>query len=432
MRPSRLNRACRIVLFAAVLLTALGPARPDRTKPPIPDISRRINAFTVDLMKAWARGETLPANAVLSPQSLFHGLAMSYIASGGRTRGELAAAFHFPDDNEALLDALGQLRRHFRTAARHERVEVTVAQSLWLDDTYADFRDDYVDQVRRAFDASVHRVAFADRVSTSDAINAWVSQATRGRITRVVSPDDFLSRSTPGIVNEPALVAVNALYFNADWASRFDAGGTRSRPFHLNASETATAMMMHQHTVLAYAESETLQFLELPYIDNGFSMYVLLPKAITGTGPLLDDLTAEAIFALKRRAAPREVDVLLPRFEMRSRLGAKDVLRAMGVRLAFHPVNADFDRMIHKTLEAFVVYISEIYHDAWIDVHEDGTEAAAATTTVHYSFGCCASPPPDPVAFHADHPFLFFVVHNDSRSILLAGWLSDPDGVARR
>ena len=104
----------------------------------------------------------------------------------------------------------------------------------------------------------------------------------------------------------------------------------------------------------------------------------------------------------------------------------------MGVKAAFRNQDADFDKMIDKKLEAFRIYVSEIYHDAWIDVNEEGTEAAAATSTVHFSFGCSAPARSMPAEFHADHPFLFMIVHNESRSILLAGWISNPKEFAQQ
>ena len=109
----------------------------------------------------------------------------------------------------------------------------------------------------------------------------------------------------------------------------------------------------------------------------------------------------------------------------------KQSLSEMGVKAAFDKGRADFDRMIIKKPEAFRVYMSEIYHDAWIDVHEEGTEAAAATSTIHYSFGCSTPSQPPPAEFHADHPFVYLIVHNESRSILFAGWVSHPETIAQ-
>jgi serpin B len=410
----------------------LGARSSPEADPEIPDISKRINAFTIDLLKYCAGVRNAPATTILSAQSIFHSLAMSYIASGGETRKELAEVFHFPDDNEELLKDLAKLRRQLDAAGKQKGIDVTLANSVWLDETYADFRREYVKKVEKVFDASLHRVKFEQRVQVSKDINKWISEKTHGRIQEGVSPRDFESRSTPGIVDEPALVCVNAVYFNADWASRFDKTSTRKEPFHVDASTTTEMMMMHQRALLPYFENENVKFLEIPYIDGSYSMYVVLPKEIISIRDLAETLSAEMVVGLKRSSFVHEVDVLFPKFEMKSHLGVKDALSDIGVKSAFDKQRADFDQMIIKKFEAFRIYISEIYHDAWIDVHEEGTEAASATTTTHFSFGCSAPPRPMPAQFHANHPFLFMIIHNQSRSILFAGWISNPEAIAQQ
>jgi serpin B len=357
-------------------------------------------------------------------------LAISYIASGGDTREELQKVFHFPVKNEELLKDLAFLRKQLQKADKHKRIDVTMANSTWLDETHADFQKDYVNQVQNAFEASLHRVKFKQKERVSDAINKWVSDKTHGKIQRSVHPSDFVSRSHPGIVDEPALVTVNTVYFKADWGSRFDKDSTQERTFHIDKVTMAKTLMMHQQSLLRYSENEKLKFLELPYINDLYSMYLILPKDIIGIPELIKNVTTDQIVELRRRAHGHEVDVLLPKFEMKSHLGVKDTLAAMGVNAAFSNQKADFDKMIIKKAETFRIYISEIYHDAWIDVHEEGTEAAAATSTVHFSFGCSAPARPMPAEFHADHPFLFMIVHNESRSILFAGWISNPKEIA--
>lgn len=430
MRHARFKTICRLLLPVAMFVF-LGASTSEKSNPDVPDISNRVNKFTLDLLKQQADAKGCPANTVLSPQSIFHGLAMSYIASGGDTRKELQQVFHFPEKNEELLKELVALRKQLYKADKHKRIDVTMANSSWLDETYADFRKEYVNQVQDAFHASLHRVKFKDKQRASDDMNKWVSEKTRGKIQKSVDPSDFKSRSQPGIIDEPALVTINAVYFKADWGSRFNKEATQQRTFHMGKTTTVETPMMHQRSPLLYSENEKIKFLELPYIDNHYSMYLILPKDVIGIPELVKNVTIDQIVEMRQMAFGHEVDVLLPKFEMRSHLGAKDMLSAMGVKAAFSDQDADFDEMINKKLEAFRIYISEIYHDAWIDVHEEGTEAAAATSTVHFSFGCSAPSRPMPAEFHADHPFLFMIVHNESRSILFAGWISNPKEFAQ-
>ena len=430
-----LRKSLKLTLLGVLALLTLmgsGPPRPGNVE--IPELSDRINTFTLDLLKRCAQGGEAGKNAILSPQSIFHGLAMSYVASGGETRSELARVLHFPNDDQKLMQDLASLRRDLEAAAKHKRTTVTVANALWLDSTYAEFRQDYVETVQKAFSASLRATKFADGAAASREVNQWVAQQTHDRIKNVVGPNDFKSRSRFGVIDvidEPALVSVNAVYFKADWGSRFEQGATQARPFHVDSTTTENTPMMHQHSLLPYAASEEFQFLEIPYIDGQYSMYVLLPWKTLGIKDLMSRVTARTVIDLKRNSAARTVDVLLPKFEIASHLGVKDQLAKMGVSSAFDKGEADFDKMIVKKPEAFRIYLSEVYHDAWIEVHEEGTKAAAATTGIHFSIGCSAEPPnAPPVEFHADHPFLFAIVHNKSYSILFAGWIASPKGLA--
>jgi serpin B len=418
-----LTRAC-LVLTVIFLLSVAG-RQPDAFPAATPYLSQRINEFTLRFLKHVAKHES--GNVILSPQSIYHGLAMSYIASGTKTRSELAAAVGFPDDDVQLMSEMSGLRKSMQSDAK--RAEVTLANSAWLDSTHAEFRKDYSGTLESGFGAALHAVTFKDAERVSDTINAWVSENTRGRIRGTVNPGDFASRSSPGVIDEPALVTANAAYFKVDWGSRFEKGGTQKRPFHVDTNRTVNARMMHQSSLLAYAEDATFQFLELPYISDKYSMYVLLPRQVLSAEKMLSLVQSNTVVSLKQAAYRREVDVLFPKFEMRSHCSVKDTLSQMGVKRAFDSGQADFDRMIIKKPEAYRVYLSEIYHDAWVAVDEKGTEAAAATTSIHFSIGCSMPMREMPVDFHADHPFLFFIVHNESRSLLFAGWMVNPNEV---
>ena len=314
-----------LCLLAVLVLAGSGPPQPQTVQ--IPEISDRINAFTLDLLKRYADGAEAEGNAILSPQSIFHGLAMSYVASGGKTRKELARVMHFPDDNKTLMTDLAELRRAFEATAKDKATDAVMANAIWLDSTYATYRKDYVAKVEKAFSASLHSIKFGERTKASEEINHWVSEKTRGQITGTVRPDDFTSRSGLGVINEPALVSVNAVYFKADWGSRFEKGATQDRPFHVNSTTTGKAPLMHQNPLLPYAANDDFQFLEIPFIDGHYSMYLLLPRKILGVKELMRRLSAKTVIDLKRSSATYRVNVLLPKFEIARHYGIKDQFR---------------------------------------------------------------------------------------------------------
>ena len=333
-----------LCLLAMLFLMGSGPPQTANVK--IPELSDRINAFTLDLLKRYAQGDKAEQNAILSPQGIFHGLAMSYVASGGETRKELASVLHFPDDDQKLIKDLADLHRDLEATPWYKPAKVTVANAVWIDSTYAQFRKDYVDLLGKGFSASLHSAKFAQRTKASDEINQWVSQNTHGKITKTVDPDDLKSRSRPGMIIEPALVSVNAVYFKMDWGSRFEKGATKPGLFHVDSATTQMAPMMHQYSKLPYAANEDFQFLEIPYIDDQYSMYVLLPQKIIGIKDLMSRVTAQTVIDLKRNAGDCMADVLLPKFEFKGHYDIKDQLAKMGAPTAFDEDKADFGKMI--------------------------------------------------------------------------------------
>jgi serpin B len=431
MKTPLTQSARSTVLGTAVLLALLGigSAPPYPPNPPIsvPDLSERINGFTLDWLRRCAQGTEGAGNVILSPQSVFHGLAMSYIASGGATRNELARVLHFPPDDAKLMNELSELRRSLQARpGMVKEFDISLANSVWLDSTHASFQKDYLQNLNRAFDTPLHPVKFEDAAKVAGEINAWVSENARGKIPKAVSPEDFASRSRPGVIDEPALVTVNAVFFKADWGSKFDKSSTRPRPFRVANGASQDSQMMRQKSLLSYAENEQLKFLEIPYIGCRYSMYLLLPKEVLPVPKLMALVSTNTVLELVRHAWRHSVDVLLPKFEIGTHQSLNEGLAEMGVTAAFDAGRANFDRMIVKKFETSRIYLSKVSHDAWIEVHEEGTQAAAATRSHHFGLGCSASMSFPPVEFHADHPFLFLVVHNESRSIVFAGWLAKP------
>jgi len=228
----------------------------------------------------------------------------------------------------------------------------------------------------------------------------------------------------PGMVDQATrLVLVNAIYFKGNWLYRFNPGLTQDEPFHVSPETTATAPLMRQTSELGYAEFPDLQVLELPYTGDEVSMVVLLPRTVDGIGKLEAQLTATNLAAWTAHLQTQKVQVFLPKFKATSEFSLAETLAAMGMPDAFIFGKADFSGM-DGTRD---LYFSKVVHKAYVDVDEEGTEAAAATA-VTVEFGG-AGPrllqPPIPV-FRADHPFLFLIRDNRTGSILFLGRVADP------
>jgi len=215
-------------------------------------------------------------------------------------------------------------------------------------------------------------------------------------------------------------VLTNAIYFKSNWAEPFPKRATRDQPFHLAAGGDVTVPMMHQVQRMGYMEGDGFQMVEMPYVGHQLSMLVMLPRKTSGLPEFERTLTADTLDQWLKAVRNRRVDLFLPRFKTTSQFNLSKVLKAMGMRDAFSPDAADFSGMT----TAQRLFISEVIHKAYVDVNEEGTEAAAATAV---GMKASAMPrPEEPVVFRADHPFMFIIRHRQTGSILFAGRLANP------
>jgi serpin B len=216
------------------------------------------------------------------------------------------------------------------------------------------------------------------------------------------------------------LVLANAIYFKGTWVKRFEKAGTSMEPFHATATRKTNVPLMHHWDDLDYMENKDYQAVELPY-SGPFSMLVVLPRRVDGCGALENQLTPELLLGLLGQMERRNIELFLPRFKLESDLRLNDTLAKMGMPDVFG-TNTDFSGIDGITN---LLYISGIFHKAWGEVNEEGTEAIAATVDVETTRGVHREPLPT-VVFRADHPFIFFIRDVGSRSILFLGRLAEP------
>jgi serpin B len=248
-------------------------------------------------------------------------------------------------------------------------------------------------------------------------INVWVKKQTRDKIVDLI-PSGMLLPST-------RLVLTNAIYFEGSWSSEFSKGATKETPFHLTANDKIDVLTMEQREGFPYTEDADAQVLAMPYGGHELSMVVVLPKKVDGLAELEGKLTHDRFTDWTRRLrGGRPVETYLPKFKMRSEFMLSGTLRSMGMTSAFSD-SADFSAM-SKSED---LMISEVVHQAFVDVDEEGTEAAAATAVLvaptaapfeHYE-------PPKPIIFRADHPFLFVIRDDRTGAVLFMGRVQRPE-----
>lgn len=365
-------------------------------------------SFAIALHKELARDE---GNLFYSPYSISTALAMTFAGAREETEVQMAEALRFPFGASVLSPIFGELQRVLK-GAQSDGVEFHVANSLWPYDTY-EFEPDYLELVRKHFQSEVNPVNFADPEPVRLRINGWIEEATREKIRDMI-PAGALSPMT-------RMVLANAVYFKGMWASRFREEATTEQPFYTVPGKSAPVKMMHQQLETGYGETEHVQLLELPYKDERIAMMIVLPKGKRSLAQTESRMSTKAFAAWEQELRPQKVDVYLPRFSMTADFQLNQIMMKLGMTDAFDPAKADFsgmDGLINN------LYISDILHKAFVDVSEEGTEAAAATAIIMRTTAFVEAPPV-PV-FRADRPFLFFIKDRTTGSILFTGRFAKP------
>src|SRR5271157_958384 len=364
--------------------------------------------FAVDL---YGKLRNQPGNLFFSPSSISTALAMTYAGARGETAEQMARVLHFPAPQDKLPEAFAALHTALRPVAEKPGYRLHVANRLWGQQGYH-FLPDFLAVTRDFYHAELAQVDFSGQTELArETINQWVEKQTQEKIKDLV-PCGAIKPLT-------RLVLTNAIYFKGDWTRPFPKAATRDELFHLSSDQTTTSPLMHKTDDFKFAAVDGLKALELPYGNGDLATIVLLPDAIDGLGALEQKLSPESLTRWTSGLQKRKVQVFLPRFKLTSEFSLSTVLAAMGMPLAFDD-RADFTGM---STEKYL-YISAVLHKAFVDVNEEGTEAAAATGVVVTARAMMR--PQEPALFRADHPFLFLIVDNRTKSILFLGRVINP------
>jgi serpin B len=400
----------RRIAISLTALLASGPASPAPLPAGDTAFAEGNTAFALDLFR---RVGAAGKNLFLSPASLSETLAMAWAGARGETARQMAKVLHFPGRDGAVDAGFRHFERQVAAIQATGKAELAVASALWPR-AGEPLLPGWVTRLKDSFGAAPTAVDYAKAPGRARAtINDWVASKTRDRI-RDLLPPDAVDRST-------RLVLTNAIYFKGKWKVPFEKGETRDAPFHVGPGRTLPAPMLHGSPKAGYLALEGAQLLQLPYEGDALSLVVLLPGRTDGLAALEASLTPRRL-AQWLSAAGRSrqaVEVFLPRFRMESGFTLKSALTSLGMTDAFDPVRADFSGMSSGRPGLF---IGEGYHKAFVEVNEEGTEAAAATGVVVMP---ASMPPPKPV-FRADHPFLFLIRDDATGAILFLGRVADP------
>ncbi|XP_048204474.1 leukocyte elastase inhibitor [Perognathus longimembris pacificus] len=376
-------------------------------------LSTANTRFTLDLFLALSENNPT-GNIFISPFSISSALAMVLLGSRGNTAAQLSKTFHFDeveDIHSRFQDLNGVINKHGAPYI------LKLANRLYGEKTY-NFLPEFLASTQKMYGAELASVDFQHASEEArKVINQWVKGQTEEKIPELLAA---------GMVdNMTKLVLVNAIYFKGNWQEKFMKEDTTNAPFRLTKKDTKTVKMMYQKKKFPFGYIQDLKcrVLELPYQGKELSMVILLPDDIedesTGLKKIEKQLTLEKLHEWTRpeNLGKTEVNVKLPRFKLEETYVLNPHLARLGVEDLFSSSKADLSGMSG----ARDLFISNIVHKSFVEVNEEGTEAAAATAGI--ATFCMLMHEED---FTADHPFLFFIRHNPTANILFLGRYSSP------
>ncbi|HVP10975.1 MAG TPA: serpin family protein [Phycisphaerae bacterium] len=403
------TRSCRKTAGAVSLfiLVLVPPLYADQGSPPSKPDPKLVDGNTQFALDLYAQLRSGDDNMFFSPLSLSTALAMTYGGARGDTAKEMKQALHFDLESAQLHPAMAGLLGGLEAPKEKAPYQLNIANALWVEQSYG-LLPDFVKLCQDNYQAVARPVDFKTAAEAQrKIINDWVEERTSGKIK------DLLPAGT--VAADTRLVLTNAIYFKGNWKEQFDRARTREAPFTLTNGKTVVAPMMGQKCHVGYMEQPDLQVVEMPYNGDALSMVILLPRKVDGLADLERTLNAQALGGWIGKLRAQELYVGLPRFTMTASYQLNPKLQALGMRDAFSQTAADFSGMSGKR----DLFISAVVHKAFVDVNEEGTEAAAAT-------GVGAAARSMPPSFRADHPFIFLIRDTRSGGILFLGRVMNP------
>jgi len=385
-------------------------------------VAKANNQFAIDLYNEINKDSN--ENIFFSPWSISTAVAMAYEGARGDTAIEMQNVFHFPVDDNSRRSSYAKMLNTLNKASG--KYKLSTANTIWLQENYP-FLEDYKDTISRYYLGEIKNLDFVKNPSgSSSKINSWVSKNTNNKIKEIVSPNMFTDLTRA--------VLTNAIYFKGKWEHQFDRDDTQPEYFTLESGQKIKVPMMKlidEDLDFNYVESDGVQILEMPYQGDKISMLILLPRTempnqryereeiqpqLSDINQLQSILSAEKLQEWRSKMRQQTVYIYIPKYTLETSYSLSDYLKSMGMILPFSD-SADFSGMDGTNM----LHIDEILHKAYIDVYEEGTEAAAATAVMMAATGL-----PNFVEFRADHPFIFIIQEKETGNILFMGRVNDP------
>lgn len=345
-------------------------------------------------------------NVFVSPLSVSMALGMTYNGADGATQEAMQQTLELQGlsleeinkSYQSLIELLVNL---------DPKVQFQIANSIWHEQDYV-FNVEFLNRCQHYFNAEVSGLDFADPVAVAQ-INQWVSDQTNGKIQNIVDQ----------IESQIVMFLINAIYFKGTWTYEFDPEKTEDDWFTTSDGTQIPCQMMMVENEFPYLETNTFQAVDLPYGDGFYTMTIFVPHQSSNVDALINQLTSENWQNWFNEFNKRKIVLSLPKFKFEYELLMNDVLTALGMGVAFSSYHADFSQMS----SGLQLYIDNVKHKTFVEVSEEGTEAAAVTSV---QMGVTSIGPDQMVFLRVDRPFFFTIRENNSGTILFMGKIVEP------
>jgi serpin B len=366
------------------------------------------NAFGFKLLNELSKKDG-DKNIFISPASVALALALANNGANGETQKAIATVLGTPSlDLQQANSAYANLQGLLRNA--DPKVRLDIANSLWARQGF-ELKPDFVQRAQQFFEAQATSLNFDDPASANQ-INDWVRQNTQDKIPKIIEPP---------IPSDMVVFLINAIYFKGNWAKPFEITRTQDLPFNLLNGQQKTVPMMHRNGKMDYLRGEGFQAISLPYGDGFLSMVIVLPDEGVNLDAFRATLNSENWATWQALFASRTGNLALPKFKLEYSTALNNALQTMGMSIAFDPQQADFSGLGQTPPN---LYISSVAHKTFVEVNEEGTEAAAVTSI---SVGITSIQPEDePFNMIVDRPFFVAIQDNQTGAILFSGVIVEP------
>ncbi|KPP73418.1 hypothetical protein Z043_107502 [Scleropages formosus] len=386
---------------------------PEGTNPRVWELSKANSRFALRFYKHMAKTRSPETNIFMSPLSISTAFAMTKLGACNNTLEQLMDVFEFNTIKEKTSDQVHYFfaKLNCRLYRRKDQsIELVSANRLFGEKSFV-FNETFQNISEVVYGAKLMPLNFKEKPELSrQIINEWISNKTKNKIQETL-PENAIDSSA-------VLVLVNTIYFKGQWSSKFNKEHVFKDDFSLGASKTCPVSMMYQENEFRYGKfkADNVQVLELPYKGEEMSMVLILPFRKTPLSEIENNLQLKKLTGWLDSLRPTTVSIQIPRFHIEDKFSLKEKLEALGLKDLFDPSQANLPE------EGNNLYISEAYHKAFLEVNEEGSEAAAATAVVAYGRSINFSRE----EFIADRPFLLLIRAISTNTFIFTGRVSDP------